>query len=596
MSRDWSLGWRISAVMVCSSAFASAQMGMMGGGMGGGMMPMGGGMGPPPSSKKAPKKEEKRNEDEPELHAAPGAGSEELGSGSEPSMPADPLAIPGRIKDRIGTDTPLDDQELGRSTDTERRFYGLYYAEKSGKYGFRATMPPLWLQRTQPSRTNPTVKDEGNLYGLLYFRRRSAERADDVLFPLVYNLRDKQKDSRTTVVGPFVDRKTPTEWDRWAAPLYFGGGRPAGGYTLIPPLLYYQNVNAEGGTSLVGPAFCSWKGGKRCDTRTATDIDLGVAPFYFYGQNRTHAYELIPPLLHYYAYNDRDLSWVNVWGPYYRSHTQKRDLLHVMPLYWSVNKPNGGRHTTVLPFFHFGRENRSWLFVNPLFLMRQGDEGERTFVTWGYARHRGRTELDMITPLFWHYRDPDAHVDEKLLFPFYYRKTSPRESTTALFPFYARKERFSISKTTFITPFFEHSHDLTGWSTNIHPILYLGRTNKQSHTVVAPIFWDFAGTESRATVAFPIYWRFSNLTSTTQLVGNVYYSEKKVQGGSDWQLHVFPLFSYGETPRGHFWNVLFGLAGFTRDGGNATARTLWIPIPLSKEPEVLPMSSAPAGY
>ncbi len=593
MSRASSVKWRLSLAVFAISSIAWAQMGSMGGGM----MPMGGGMGPPPSSSgKKPKKEEKkRNEDEPELHAAPGAGDEELGSGSEPALPADPLAVPEHINDRIGTDTPLDEQEQGRAGDTDRRFYGLYYAEKSGKYGFRSTLPPLWMQRTQPSRTKPEVVDQGDLYGLLYFRRRSAERADDILFPLVFNLRDKLKDSRTTVVGPFVDRKSPTEWDRWAAPLYFQGGRPDGGYTLIPPLLYYRGQSKTSGTQVLGPAFCFWKGGTRCDTRTATDIDLGVAPLYFYGQNRERAYELIPPLLHYYGYNDRDLSWLNVWGPYYREHSQKRDLLHVMPFYWSLTKPNGARHTTVFPLFHYGHEERSWLLVNPLFLMQRGNEGESTFVTWGYARYRGRTELDMITPLFWHYRDPDARVDEKLLFPFYYQKQSPRESTLALFPFYAHKERFAVSETTFITPFFEHSHDLTGWSTNIHPILYLGRSNKASHTVIAPVFYDFVGAESRATVAFPFYWRFSDLTSTTQLVGNVYYKERKVHGGLSWEFHLFPLFSYGETPRGHWWNVLYGLAGYTREGGDTTARTLWIPIPLSREaqPSFVPDSAAP---
>lgn len=568
-------------------------MGMMGGGMS--PMGMGGGMGPPPSSKKGKKEEKKHNEDEPEMHAARGAGEEELGSGAEPTMPGDPLAVPEGIRDRIGTDTPLDEQEQGRAADTERRFYGVYYAEKSGKYGFRSTMPPLWMTRTQPSRTNPKVVDEGTLYGGLYFHRRSAERADDILFPLVYNLRDKLTHARTTVVGPFVDRKTPKEWDRWVAPLYFQGGRPDGGYTLIPPLLYYKHLDKTGGTEVLGPGFCFWRGGQRCDTRTATHIDFGVAPLYFYGQSRERKYELVPPLLHYYAYNDRDLSWINVWGPYYRDHTQKRDLLHLLPIYWSLTKPNGARHTTVFPLFHYGHEDQSWLLVNPLFLMNRGDKGERTFVTWGYARYRGRTELDMITPFFWHYRDPDAHLDEKLVFPFYYSKQSPRESTVALFPFYAHKERFAISETTFITPFFQHSHDLTGWSTNIHPVLYLGRSNKQSHTVIAPVFYDFVGTESRATVAFPFYWRFSNLTSTTQLVGNVYYSERKVQTGLDWQIHVFPFFSYGETPRGHWWNVLYGLAGYTRDGANTTVRTLWIPIPLSREAELAPSVNSGMG-
>lgn len=559
--------------------------------MGMGMDPYGGGMSPGmgpsqgPPSKKPPEK--KKNPNEPEMHAAPGADDEILGSGSEPTLPDDPLAIPAVVNRRIGTDVDLDNQERGRGPETDRHFYGVYYSETSGRYGFRTTLPPLWVSRTQPSVTRPEVADNASVYGAFYYRRRSAERADDIFFPLFYNLRDKTVGSRTTVIGPLVDRVAPGKTDRWLVPLWFSGRRGKGGYTLVPPLLYYDRTNADarGGFTLAGPAFCSFSGSRSCDTRAATDIDLGIAPLYFFGQNRERQYELIPPLIHYYSYNDRDLSWVNMWGPYYRSHTQKRDVLHLLPFYWSLWRPNGGRHTTVFPLFHYGHENGAWLFVNPLFLLAKGEHDERTFVTWGYARHRGRTQLDMITPLYWHYRDPDARVDERLLFPFLYSKTSPRESTQAFFPFWAHSERYAISETTWVTPFFQHTRDLTGWSTNIHPLLYLGRDNKQSHTVVVPFFFDFAGTESRATVAFPVYWRFSDLGSTSELVGNVYYGERKVVGGLDWQIHIFPLFSYGETPGGHWWNLLYGLAGYTRDAGKTTVRALWIPIPVSQSSE-----------
>ena len=412
---------RLGRVGACTMlvAFAATSNSFAQMGMGGGMMPMGGGMspgmgggGPPQGKKKAPEK--KRNDDEPEMHAAPGASDEDVGSGSEPALPADPLTVPAHIDARIGTDTPLDDQEQGRDDAegaTKRNFYGVYYTEQSGKYGFRSTLPPLWMQRTQPSRTNPAVPDVGNLYGMLYFNRRSAERADDILFPLVFNLKDLKEKSRTTIVGPVMNRTAPGETDNWIAPLWFSGTRKDGGYKLVPPLLYYSKVDATGGLTIAGPGYCKFKGGSRCDTRTATEIDLGVAPFYFYGQNRESAYELVPPLLHYYDYNDRDLSWTNVWGPYYRSHTQKRDVLHLLPIYWSIKKPNGGHHTTLFPLFHYGEEDGSSLFVNPLYLTSSSKEGAKTFVTWGYARYRGRTELDMITPLYWHFRDPDAKID-----------------------------------------------------------------------------------------------------------------------------------------------------------------------------------------
>ncbi len=552
------------------------------------MDPYGGGMSSPMGGSPEPAKKPAQkpvNPDEPELHAAPGASDEVLGSGSEPTLPERPLAMSPRVAASIGTDTDLENQERGRrEEETKRSFYGVVYTEESGGYGFTTTLPPLWVNRTQPSRTNPAVTDRATVAGGLYYNRRSAERADDVLFPLFFNLRDRIEGSRTTVLGPFANRSTKTESDTWLAPLFFHGKRPDGGYTLIPPLLTYDHLDKEGGTTIVGPAFCSFSGGTSCDTRTSTDIDFGIAPLYFYGQNRWHNYELIPPLFHYYGYDDRDLSWVNVWGPYYREHDQKRDLLHVMPIYWSLEKQNGGRYTTVFPLFHYGRENGGYTLANPLFLLARGEKGESTFVTWGYARYRGRTSLDMVTPLYWQYEDPDINLTERLLFPLYYDRVSPRESTHVYFPFYGKSTRYGISDTTWVTPFFQHTHDLTGWSTNIHPLLYLGRNGRATHTVVAPFFYDFAGTESRATVGFPVFWRFTDLDGTAQLVGNVYYGEKRVHGGTDWQLHIFPLFSYGESPRGHFWNVLFGLAGFTREGAEARVRALWIPINVGEKP------------
>ena len=567
----------VSALGVFASSRASAQMfgDQFGGGMGPGMgrPSMGGGAPAQGGGGKKPKKKS----NEPETHAASGASDDVVPPGTEPTLPANPTAIPRTVKDRIGSDARLDEPEVGRGRSTSRHFYGLWYDEESDKYGFR-TLFPLWLERTQPSATDPTKPDRASLFGGIYYNRRSAEHSDDILFPLFWNIAGPK--SRTTVVGPFVNRSAPGESDNWLAPLYFTGTRPYGGYTVIPPLLTYLHDGKEGGFNMVGPAFCSWTGGDTCDTRTAKNIDLGIAPFYFHGQSETSSYDLIPPLLHYHGETEKDDSSLDIWGPYFRKHTEKRDALHVFPLYYSLWGANE-RHTTLLPLFHYGWKDNSSLFINPLFLLARGEKGESTFVTWGYARHRGRTMLDMITPLYWHVRDPDIGLDEQILFPFLYSRTSPRESNQAFFPFWGHFERYGISESTWVTPFFQHSHDLRGWDTNIHPILYLGRNGSDTHTVVAPFFFDFASTSSRVTVGFPVYWRFADDQGVAQLVGNTYYHEKKVTHGLDWEVHIFPAFSYGETPNGHWWNFLYGLAGYTRRGDFTQIRTLWIPITVS---------------
>src|SRR5262249_32469632 len=155
------------------------------------------------------------------------------------------------------------------------------------------------------------------------------------------------------------------------------------------------------------------------------------------------------------------------------------------------------------------------------------------------------------------------------------------ESNQVFFPFWGHFERYGISETTWLTPFYRHTTDLRGWETDINPIVYVGRNARDTHFVVAPFLWDFASPTSRSTVAFPVFWRFSTERELTQLVGNVYYHEKKLKSGLDWEIHLFPVFSYGESPSGHYWNVLYGLAGYSREGKTTKMRTLWIPIKLS---------------
>jgi hypothetical protein len=384
-------------------------------------------------------------------------------------------------------------------------------------------------------------------------------------------------------VGPFVHREAPGEHDNWLAPLVFSGSRPKGGYFHIPPLLTFTSHDEKGGFNLIGPYYCSWKGGSSCSPKRADDIDYGVPPFFFAGKGELSRYELVPPLLHYYRYSELDDSSTNIWGPLVWRHTKESDSFNVLPLFWHSWGKNED-HLTVFPFFHYGYKGTSNLFINPLFLTARGENGESTFATWGYARYRGRTSLDMVTPLFWHWEDPDVGLSNTLLLPFYYRSTSPRNNDFALFPFYMHFKRFGLSETTWVTPFVQHTHDVQGWVTNIHPLVYLGRTYETTHTIIAPFFWDFASPHSRTTVGFPVYWRFADDTSVSLLAGNTYYRERRLSSGTDWEVHIFPAFSYGETPDGHWWNVLFGLAGYTRRGPMTQARALWIPITLSDAP------------
>jgi hypothetical protein len=510
----------------------------------------------------------------PETHAASGGDTPAALPTEEAELPEDPNAIPKSLKDKLDSDYagPEPEKETA-DEEADRLFAGLYYSEHQGDDSFRTILPPLWMESTH--------KDERtSLFGLSYLQKRSEKQDWDIVFPIFWKLRDEE--TYTTVFGPWMHREGPKGHDNWLAPLYFeGSGEGGHEYLHIPPLLTFMDRTDHDGFAMAGPVFCKWKGGPRCDSRTADVIDYGVAPFYFYGRDARSEYELIPPLLHYYHYAELGDEELDVWGPLWMERSRDGGVFNVLPLFWHSWGENE-EHTTFFPLFHYGYEGNASLLATPLFVNYVDDEGAETFATYVYARHRGRTELDMVTPLFWQYRDPDIQLTRTVAFPFVYHETSNRSDNLAIFPFYANFHRHGISNETWITPLFRHQTSLTGWETDILPFFFAGRENNSSHLVVAPILWDFASPSSRATVVFPLYWRFSDRKGVAQLAGNTYYAEEEVTGGTEWEFHFFPLFSYGQSPTGHWWNVLYGLAGYTQDGTMAKMRVAYIPFKLSE--------------
>jgi hypothetical protein len=234
-------------------------------------------------------------EGEPDIHAASG-GDSLIPEGQEPTLPKDPLRISDATRAQIGSSLEPGSLPPPITSPAEHRAFPPYFSERRGEYQLR-TVFPFWVDRRRPSLTQPKVTDHAAVYGGLYYRRRSAEYRHDVLFPLLWNLRDPGE-ARTTVVGPLVNRRTPDESDDWLLPLYATGRRPGGGYTLVPPLLTYTQRDADSGFGIVGPGYCRWQGGPRCDARTAESLGFGVAPFYFFRQTPQRKLEAIPPLLH----------------------------------------------------------------------------------------------------------------------------------------------------------------------------------------------------------------------------------------------------------------------------------------------------------
>ncbi len=508
---------------------------------------------------------------------------------TEPEIapPGDPLAIAPDVRERIGTDyaggPPSPEGPV------QRTHWLPYYEERRGDYRLRL-LPPFVIEQSRGLRDSsqalygvPRTEDTQGLYGLLYYRRRSQNLDMDLVFPAFWRVRDGE--SRVVVAGPVVHRDAPAEHDNWIAPLFFEGGRKDGGYFHAPLLLTTSHSAAAGAFALVGPYF---------RTRTGSDVDMGVAPLLFHGDNGSlegnrRTYTLIPPLLFYHNEHELDSSAMTVAGPVVVQTDPKRDLVDVLPFYYHIHgKPESGgsieEHTTLFPFFHYGYDPEKSLFILPGYYRRVSHTTD-TMLSLVYSHIVGRggattlTAVGPVVPLVWDYRDRDLAIHTSAVAPFYYSSESPT-GRAWLTPLVGRFESYGDSHTWWIFPTLTLGTNTHGWENDFHPLVYVGRNGDSTHTVVAPIFWDFANPKSRATVGFPLYWRFADSEddSVIQVAANTLYTQKRVAGGIDWQFHLLPLLSYGESPTGYFWNVLFGLAGYSRSGASAEVRALWIPF------------------
>ncbi len=503
--------------------------------------------------------------------------------------PTDPLEVPPEVKNRIGTDS--DDVPPAAMGEMQRSYFP-YYEERKGDYRFRF-LPPLYLEYTRglstprPVYGEPVGEDRQSLYALLFYQRRSPQQDMDVFFPLAWRVRDGA--NHAYVLGPLAHREAPGEHDNWLAPIVFEGERKDGGYFHSPLLLTTSHWNADKAFELTALYFRDRRG---------SDVDQGVAPFFFRGDNGNidgarRTYTLVPPLLYFHREKEIDESKLTVVGPVILRSTPKRSITDVAPLFFHIegHPETGGvreSHTTLFPLFHYGfkdDEKHEALFVIPGYLRRTTTAVD-TMLTPLFSHsstRNGSTQLyavGPVLPLIWSYRDKDIDQTSFAVLPLVYHSHSPL-GTDWLTPLAGRFVTYGVSRTYWVFPTFVLANDTHGWESDLLPFAFVGRSDKSSHAVLAPIFWDFASPKGRTTIGAPLYWRFADSTddSVTQVAANTVYLQKRVAGGIDWQFHVIPLVSYGGVPRGHWWNFLFGLAGYSHDtDGTQTVRALWIPI------------------
>nr|MBK7068207.1 hypothetical protein [Deltaproteobacteria bacterium] len=441
----------------------------------------------------------------------------------------------------------------------------------------RTLVPPfLLLERSANRRTTVVFpflfrERRGQDVSLLvppYYQYRSPTARTDVVFPVYFRWRGLLDDGgrfATDIIPPVYAHS----WEGPArahgsafgvAPLFFYGdsfdrtGALAREHLVIPPLLTFHTWRPEHALTIAGPFFYD---------RQRHDTDWGLAPLFFAGNDLTSNYLLIPPLLTYHTENRAEGSNLTVVGPFWTRNTADSGSFNLAPIFFHRHDRTTSR-TTLFPLFHTysGPDERT--FVSPVaYYHREG--ADSTLVTPVYQRHRGATNWDAVLPFFYSSREPATGAHTEAVLPLFYHR------------------RTEASNTWWVLPTI-HSHSEPGSSyLNIYPLLYTGRSGPRRHTVFAPLFFDFANSETgtRATMVTPLFWRFSTPESVHMLAGNFLWISSQRQGVRSFEWHLLPVFSYARPrPEDVSWNVLFGLVGYRRQGTHSQLRLLYIPINL----------------
>ena len=231
-------------------------------------------------------------------------------------------------------------------------------------------------------------------------------------------------------------------------------------------------------------------------------------------------------------------------------HSKETDAFNVLPLFWH-NWGKNEDHVTRLPAL-------------PLRLRGQQQPARQSALLDG-ARRKGRIDVRHLAlralPRAHHARHGHAALlalhgsrhralNTTMLLPFSLLVVEPARLRHGRLSLLLARQALRSQRDHLdhaVLPAHARPHRLG--TRNLYPFLFLGRKYESTHTVVAPVFWDFASPKSRTTVGFPLYWRFADENlgvascSPTPIITNGGWAT-----ALDWEFHFFPAFSYGETP------------------------------------------------
>jgi hypothetical protein len=321
----------------------------------------------------------------------------------------------------------------------------------------------------------------------------------------------------------------------------FGYGRDPRRTLLATPLGFYYRNHQEGHTRA---AFTLVYG----DFRRAR-ADFGIIPLLFYARRGT-ASTWVAPL--FYHRSDPGLARsLTVIGPLFFGRNGAATHGGFLPLIFGRNDGRGSYRMTVVPLFHFdhreGRPGTDRLFTL-LFGFVRSPTGYRAYLGPAYLRRDADVRSEALFPLFYHSRNLLTRTHTTLVFPLFFRTSSPERSLTAvtpllwryttltqrsvlLFPLVLDVHRLHESRLTAVGPLVpliirsrNHGERSTAWifpplllyvkrhpegiNANLFPLLWHRESHERTTSVFLPLWYYLRRPDYRTAVFFPLVYHY----------------------------------------------------------------------------------------
>ena len=383
--------------------------------------------------------------------------------------PGQSARISPEVQKQIGTDAERERREGSRPQDLPHHHPAVLCRRRA------ATTASRRSSRCGSSASSRTIALRSS--GMLYYNRRSTKHDADVLFPFFWNLRDDQTTRPSS--APSCTARHPASTTTGSRPLFFSGSaanerlpaHPAAADVHPPQRRRVASTSIGPLLLLVGRAA------RRAAPSTAetstTASRLSSSPARASARATSSCRRSSTTSTTTSSTTRRSTCGARSSGSTRRRPTPSMSF-RIFWHNWGKNED----HVTVFPLFHYGYEGNTSLLINPLFLLvarREGRVDVRDLGLRALPRaHQARHGHAALLALRRSGHRSLAHAALSVLL----HVVEPARLRHRRLPVLLHCKRYDLSETTWITPFFQHTHDLEGWATNIYPFLFLGRTNE----------------------------------------------------------------------------------------------------------------------